>query len=365
MKRHLLTLLLLGTPALLPAADRIWTGAAAPNTFDHSGNYTPTGAFTGADRLIFNLPTSTTLALANSVYVGGVAIQNGANGFRLQSAGHNLVINSDGLSVAASTHATFATNVSLHGSASQTTFATGAGGSTTLENVLTPYNAKLIKTGAGTLTLHSGFGPSSENRLRTGSSFAIEEGTLQIGNSAIFAPADSSSFAGNYHVSLGTALTTATLRGGGSFAGTGAKPVILTTHGTSRSILEPAGDGSLEIQNLNAAAGATIRLTLGETFIFGSGTFTGSSAAGGLALDLSGGEVGTTYTLFDFANGADLQVSDFSILNSDYVVDTWNVVDGQVEVTFSAVAVPEPSLAGVAVALLLGGMAWRSRRNRK
>ena len=344
----------LGLDPVQAQTTRVWTAGTGSSDFNNTNNYDPSGALGGSD-LIFDKQTSAALAVSTGVSLNTLEIRSGASGFIL--GGEALTISHGGVVVADMTTATFNNRLTVNTGATQLTVNVGTGGTMVANNYVTPISRPFHKTGAGTLILAVGMGTEADNFLRNGTSIHIDEGVLEIGDAAKFEPGATLAA---LSVTLGTASSTAVLRGGGSFGGTITKPVTLTTYGVNRSILEPAGDGTLEIRNLNAASGATFKFDLGTDLIFGAGTFTGSTAASSLALDLTGGMAGVTYTLFDYGALSDVSVSDFAISNSGYVVDFWNIdtVNGLVQVQFSAV--PEPSYVGI-VALALGGL-WVLRK---
>lgn len=347
---------LLAIPSL-PAADRVWSAGTGATDFNSGSNYTPTGTIDGTADLIFNTATNPNLALSAGLAIDSLLIEAGASGFVLGSA-NTLTMNNGGITIADSTSATFNSHIASNGNATQLTFTVGSGSTMTVNGLVLPYARPFYKKGAGTLYLAAGTGTTANNSLRSGTSINIEEGTLEIGNAAQFEPG---STLASLAVHIGTATTTATLKGGGSFVGIAGKPVTLTTYGSAHSIIEPAGDGTLAIQNLNASSGATFRFDLGSDLIFGTGTLTGSLLAGGLALDLSGGAAGVTYTLFDYGTLSGVDASDFAIGTEGYTVEFWNINNGLVQVQFSAV--PEPgNYAAFGLLLLVAFLIKKERQ---
>jgi len=356
--------LLLGGFSLphLSAQNRTWSAGTGGTDFNNGSNYSPTGTLAGTDNLIFETETSAALDLDAGLGINSVVIDGGADGFILSSANASgLTVNSGGITVAASTEATFNVRINANGGATQMTFDVGTGGTLNANGLVVPFTKAFYKTGAGLLYLDQGMGTNAQNHLRTGASINIEEGTLEVGNSARFEPG--TGFVGTLMVNVGTVDSAATLKGGGSFVGVASKPVVLNTFGVSQSFLEPAGDGTLAIENLNAAAGATFRFDLGSDLIFGTGTLTGSSAAGGMTLDLSGGTTGVLYTLFQYGSLSGVDVSDFAITNPGYSVDFWDISGGEVKVQFSSV-IPEPGYVGLMLLVGLAQLMKRSPRRR-
>lgn len=340
----------------MAAADRVWNAGTSSTNFNNGGNYTPTGTIDSSANLIFDTETNPGLDLTAGLGIDSLLIEFGGSGFSL-GASNALTINNGGITVAASTVATFNNRISSNGGASQMTFTVGSGGSMIVNGLVTPINRPFYKKGAGLLYLEVGMGGSSENFLRNGTSLNIEEGTLEIGNAAQFEPGNTLA---SLAVNVGTSSTTATLKGGGSLVGVAGKPVTVTTFGAPHSIIEPAGDGALAIQNLDASSGATFKFDLGSDLIFGTGTLTGSTAMEGLVLDLSGGVAGVTYTLFNYTTLSGVDESDFLINTEGYVVDFWTFDGGLVQLQFSAV--PEPD--GYAMmALLLVAICLVKRRH--
>lgn len=344
------------TASALLAQDRVWSAGTGSAVFDNGSNYTPPGVIAGTADLIFDTATHADLALSAGLAINSLNIKSGANGFIL--GGSTLTLNSGGVEVASGVNATFNNRLTTNGAATQMMFTVGSGGTMIVNAAVSPIAKPFYKKGAGTLYLDVGMGTNTDNFIRAGASINIEEGTLEIGNAAKFEPG--TSFTGNLAVNIGTATTTATLKGGGSFVGVTGKAVTVNTFGSAHSIIQPAGDGTLAIQNLNAASGATFRFELGNALIFGTGTFTGSTATGGLALDLQGGETGVLYTLFQYGTLSGVNESDFLINTAGYIVDFWTISNGNVQVQFAAV--PEPSYAGLW--LLLAGGIWIARKRR-
>ncbi len=337
--------------------DRTWNAGTGSTDFNNTSNYTPSGALTVNTHLIFDSATNPGLTTSKGEALHGLEIRSGASGFVI--SGSAPTIGNGGVSVADNTTALFNLRLSSHGEATNFTFHVGEGGSATVSGYITPLNRAFYKTGAGTLTLETGMGTTSENFLRSGTAVRIEEGTLIIGDSAVF---QSGSTLSVLNIHLGTATSTATLRGGGSFGGspTAGKTAVLTTYGATRSHIEPAGDGSLFIESLNASAGATFHFELGSSVIEGSGTLTGSTAADNLILNLTGGAVGVEYTLFDYTTLSGVDITDFMIASAGYEVDHWNIANGEVKVTFSTI--PEPGTLALGALFMLGCALVHTRR---
>jgi len=335
------------------AADRTWAAGTGSTDFNSGANYSPTGVIAGTDNLFFNTPANAGLSLTAGLSINSLIVNSGASGFTL--GGNPLTVNNGGITVASSTTATIDARISSNGAASQLTFSVGDGALLRANGVVTPISRSFHKTGAGVLYLGQGMGTNSENFLRTGASINIDEGTLEVGDSAQFQPG--TGFVGTLMVNIGTETTRATLKGGGTFEGVSSKPIVVKTYGSSRSFLEPAGDGTLAIQNLDVTSGGTFKFDLGTDLILGSGTLTGSTLAGGMVLDLAGGVSNVLYTLFDYNTLSGVDISDFTISNGGYVVDFWDISGGKVKVQFSAI--PEPSYLGL---ILLLGLVWIIKR---
>ena len=341
----------------LPAEDRTWSSGTGTD-FNNGSNYSPTGAIGGTADLIFDMTTNPALDLDAALAINSLHIDAGGDGFNLSTGNASgLVVNDGGIIVAASTTATIGTNVSSNGAATHLTFNVGTGGTLNVNGFVAPVSRTFHKMGTGLLYMAVGAGTNTQNYIRTGASINIDEGTLEVGNAAQFEPG--TSFAvGTLIVSVGTGTTTGTLKGGGSFVGVASKPVQVNTFGTTRSIINPAGDGTLAIENLNVAAGATFQFDLGTDLIFGTGTLTGSTAAGGMAFDLTGGTTGVWYTLFQYGSSSGVDITDFAINTAGYTGASWDLTDGDVKVQFSAI--PEPSYVGF---MLVLGLAWMIKRN--
>lgn len=357
MKHTIAIAFITGTLAFSPVSAQItrtWSAGTGSTNFNATANYTPSGTI-DANNIVFNTQTDPTLTVTAGVALNSLTIQSGASGFIL--SGTNLTIHDGGITVEAGTTATFNNRIFSNGGASALNMNVGAGGTMVANDYLVPYAKPFYKKGAGTLYLDLGMGMRSHNFLRSGTALHIEEGTLEIGNSAQFEPGSNFALA----VNLGTGATQARLKGGGRMASTAVgSTVTVYTASTANSIIEPAGDGTLEIQHLNAANGATFNFDLGTDLVFGLGTFTGSTAANGLALNLSGGTTGVLYTLFNYGTLSGVDVSDFDILTSGYVVDSWNIGGGLVQVQFTAV--PEPNTVVLVLLSLIGLLIWRQRR---
>jgi len=335
------------------AADRTWSAGTGSTDFNSGANYSPTGTIIGTDDLFFNTLTNAGLSLTAGLSINSLVVNSGASGFIL--GGNPLTVNNGGITVGNFTTATIDSRISSNGAASQLTFNVGDGALLRANGVVTPIARSFHKTGTGVLYMGQGMGTNAENFLRTGASINIDEGTLEVGNSALFQPG--SSFVGTLMVNIGTATSSATLKGGGTFEGVSGKPVVAKTYGSSLSFLEPAGDGTLTIQNLDVTSGATFKFDLGTDLILGSGTLTGSTLAGGMVLDLTGGVSNVLYTLFDYNALSGVDISDFTITSAGYIVDFWDISGGDVKVQFSAV--PEPGYMGL---ILLLGLAWIIKR---
>lgn len=335
------------------AAERTWSAGSGATDFNSGTNYSPTGVIAGTDDLFFNTPTNAGLTLTAGLAIDSLVINAGATGFTL--GGNPLTVNSGGIVIANSTTATINGRISSNNAASQMTFNVGAGALLNANGAVTPIGRAFHKTGAGVLYLGQGMGTNAENFLRAGASINIDEGTLEVGNSAQFQPG--TSFVGTLMINIGTGTTSAALKGGGTFEGVTSKPVTAKTYGSSLSFLEPAGDGTLTIQNLDVTSGATFKFDLGTDLILGSGALTGSNLAGGMVLDLSGGVSNVLYTLFDYNTLSGVDISDFTVSNAGYIVDFWDISGGEVKVQFSAV--PEPRYL---VVILLLGLVWIIKR---
>ncbi len=338
-------------PSLLTGAETRWIGGASGN-FETVGNYD--NGSPNAKDVIFDGPLNLAVEFGGAVNlaVNSLHILNGSDGFSLSSAaGRQIVVHDGGVKVAANTRATINLALSVNGNATGLYFDVGTGGVLELNGQLTTARKVAYKRGEGTLTINAGTAD-----FRSGSGFAFEEGKVIVGDGAILAYGSTEPLGtpNMLPVSLGTATKTAELSGGGSILGR------LTTAGASQSRLTPSGDGTLEIANLNAQAGATFRFELGSSLIYGSGTMTGSLLPEGLQFEFSGGEAGVAYTLFDYGSLVNFDPDAFRIVTDGYVVDSWTLdtVNGRLQVEFSAV--PEPELAWMASAILLAG--WACRR---
>lgn len=175
---------------------------------------------------------------------------------------------------------------------------------------------------------------------------AINGGTLQVNGSLAAGSA--------------VALNAATLGGTGTVNG------LVTTAGTDSMIAPGTSAGTLSLAGgLNAAAGATFDFELGtssDLLSLGSGTFTGSTAAGGLRFNFTGTPglaAGNPYTLLTFGLASGLNYSDLvaNVTPAGYQLDGGFGTGGflinadSLQVQFAAV--PEPS----SWALLAGGVA--------
>jgi autotransporter-associated beta strand protein len=166
-------------------------------------------------------------------------------------------------------------------------------------------------------------------------------------------------------------LNAATLAGTGSISG------VVSTNGAG-SVFSPGVDGAatLTLGGLNAANGATFHFELGtesDVLSLGTGVFTGSAAAGGLAFhftDLDGFAAGNPYTIITFGSAVDLDYTDLvaSILPDGYMLDAsfgmggFQINGNDLQVQFTVV--PEPSTA-ILVLVPLALAARRSRRERR
>ncbi len=352
----LLLTLVVSTASPALADERLWSGGLNTN-FNAGSNYTPGTALNSASELVFNSTTSALLEMTAGLGITSVEVRAGADDFKLNGTSA-LTVNSGGITVRSGVDALFGVQINSNGAATGFNFNVETGARMVVTKAVVPFNRVFNKTGGGTLRLDVGMGSASENFLRNGTAININEGTLEIGDAAIFEPG---STLASLSVHVGTVSTQGTLMGGGTLVGGAGKSVRVYTHGVANSVIAPAGDGMLAIQHLDASAGGTFRMELGESLIFGGGTFTGSTAAGGLVLDIWGGEVGVEYTLFNYGTLSGVDVSDFLIQTSGYEVDFWNIENGAVKVQFAAV--PEPSAAWALGGLLILG--WRRARSRR
>lgn len=176
----------------------------------------------------------------------------------------------------------------------------------------------LAKTGTGTFTL-------SGTNTYTGST-TINAGTLLIAETGDLANTATSIAEG------------ATLGGGGNLAGT-----VTTTGMDSR--LSP--HGHLSLGALDATAGGTFSFGLGTDQIHVAGLLTGGSLSESLQINVSGGQAGIAYTLFEFGSVSGLDAGDFDLITEGYVLDAsfhdggWWIDSGLVQVQFAVI--PEPT----------------------
>lgn len=182
---------------------------------------------------------------------------------------------------------------------------------------------------------------------------------------------------GTLVLGTGTHTVSSVALGAGTLAGTGTLNGLVTTGGTSGTISAGNSPGTLTLATgLNAAAGVSFDFELGTSpDLLSLGSFTGSTAAGGLLFNFSnsgGLAAGVVYTLIDFNSATGLDYTDFAtgsiasgfILDGSFGTGGWMINGDSVQVQFAAaVPVPEPStyagLAGVCV-----GLAAALRRRR-
>ncbi|MDW8343726.1 MAG: autotransporter-associated beta strand repeat-containing protein [Verrucomicrobiae bacterium] len=206
------------------------------------------------------------------------------------------------------------------------------------------------KTGAGVLELARPTGNTYDGLT------VVNAGTLLVNNT-------SGSATGTGNVQLGAG---ATLGGDGSVAGT-----VITMGPTS--VLSPGNSvGDLTLGAANFANGATLKFELGASTTPGvtydqlviNGTLIGSTAAGGLKLEITdagGLQFGIPYTLITFANASGLDYSDLAptvlpaTLDSSFGTGGFLITDTTLQVQF----IPEPGsfvlvICGMLPLLLLG-----------
>lgn len=157
----------------------------------------------------------------------------------------------------------------------------------------------ITKTGAGALELARAAGNTYDGLT------VVQAGTLLVNNTS-----GSATGTGNVQLSAG-----ATLGGDGSIAGT-----VITLGPTA--VLSPGNSvGDLTLGAANLSAGATLKFELGPATTPGmtydqlviSGTLFGSTASGGLKLEITnagGLQLGIPYTLITFASATDLDYAD-------------------------------------------------------
>lgn len=157
----------------------------------------------------------------------------------------------------------------------------------------------ITKTGAGVLELARAAGNTYDGLT------VVQAGTLLVNNTS-----GSATGTGNVQLSAG-----ATLGGDGSIAGT-----VITLGPTA--VLSPGNSvGDLTLGAANLSAGATLKFELGPATTPGvtydqlviSGTLFGSTASGGLKLEITnagGLQLGIPYTLITFASATDLDYAD-------------------------------------------------------
>lgn len=251
----------------------------------------------------------------------------------------------DGVVVDAGVTATFGVGIQATATASSTIRLDIGAGSVLNANRgigVNSANGRLVKTGTGTLAIRNA------RATGAGAEFHLEEGTtlFDVGTGSPIGTTNTVT------VRLGTESTTATLAGRVTLHGT------LVTESTTRSIIDP--NGVLNISNVNLSSGATIHFDLGSTdLITGNGALT--FGAGNLEFSFTGGEVGQTYSIFDFDSVTDFDPSHFLIASTGYEGSIWSLENGVVSVQ----VIPEPELAIILLAIPLVGLVSKKRRQNR
>jgi len=315
-----------------------------------------TNAFTGTLRI-----NSSTVIATDNAQLGGTTSSISLTGGTLQTSGE-FGLGGSGSSTRSITLAAGQTlsGGTLNVTSGNTTFTAASG------KVISG-SGSLTKTGAGTLILA---GATNGNNTYTGGTI-VSAGKLLVNNVT-----GSGTGTGGVSVASG-----ATLGGNGTISGT------VTTAGSTAVISPGSSPGTLTIGGLDASAGANMKFELGvaddatSDHLIITGTFTGSTASGGLVMDIgswgfgpTGPQTGVTYTLVTFGSSTGLQDTDFAanvatglVLdqsfgagdgggNNDFLLNSNNV-----QIQFSSV--PEPTSLSI-VGLGLGGLLARRRRRK-
>lgn len=344
-----------------PAGTREWTGNGNPsNIFNPSGGSNqgtgPTKNWTNvgegedagginskalivgiqADDLVLSSAGSAPYSLHILSSAGSFTL-NGDDG---PSSSRTLTF-TDGVTVDAGVTATFGVGIQATAAASSTIrFDIGAGSILHANRGIgvNSVNGQLVKTGTGTLVIRNA------RTYQTGVVFRLEEGTTEFDTGVPFAGTSNP-----LTLRLGTESTTATLAGRVNLSGT------LITESTERSILDP--NGVLNITNINLSEGATVHFELGSTdLITGDGELT--LGLGDLDFVFTGGEVGQTYSIFEFDSVTGFDPSRFLISSAGYEGSIWSLENGVVSVQ----VIPEPLYGAL---LLLAPLAFFVSKKRR
>lgn len=198
-------------------------------------------------------------------------------------------------------------------------------------------------------------------------------GVTTVTNGTLLANNLTGSATGSGNVSVGAS---------GVLGGTGTIASASSSASTARFSPGDGGAGTFTLTgNFNVSNGAVFDFELGSVSdrISVGGTFTGSSTAGGMVFDFTGGAgiaTGVAYTLFDYGSISGLDASDFAlssasitagfVLDSEFGSNGWliDTTNQLVQVRFSEVGgsvIPEPSSAALFAGLLISGAAIMRR----
>ncbi|HWL52127.1 MAG TPA: hypothetical protein VNQ90_06820 [Chthoniobacteraceae bacterium] len=329
-----------------------WTPDNTP--FDAWGNYIfqAPGGVADPAIIVYTDGTSNLYGLQFLSPHQSVHFSPHADGSFSVGEGGTLLFKDGGITVGASTHAVVSKIVGVHGThASALRFSVGANGSLTTENWVSPAGKALIKTGEGTLFLNA-----STGSVANGASFNFQEGITELAEGATIQYHSVNPTPNPLSVFIGSATTSATLRGGGTIVGQ------VSTFGVTHSAVDLTR-GSLNLSDLDATLGSTFRFDLDDPHTL-SGT--GSLTLGDAVFEFSGGVSDQIYTLFVYGD-LDLDTTRFTIHTSQQLDPSfgdhgWLVDEGALQVRFAAI--PEPSLFALGMAGLAIPLALYRRRRR-